>query len=178
MEEKTVSKFKWFWAWQDDKEETWLEEMSRQGLHLQSPGLPGMYYFESGEPRDYVYRLDFNNSYKNRNEYLQIFQDAGWKHVGRLGGWDYFRKLRQPGEVMEIYSDKESKIQKYYRLLLTLIIFLPIMIVLLTSNQGEHTRTIYEIGRLLGAVLLVLYSVAMIKILQRINRLKNELPRQ
>jgi hypothetical protein len=172
MEEKIMLKFNWFWAWQDDKEESWLEEMSRQGLHLQSLGLPGMYYLDPGEPRDYAYRLDFNTFRNDRANYLGIFQDAGWEHLGSLGGWDYFRKQRKPGELMEIYSDNESKIQKYNRLLLYLIIFFPIMIVLLTSGQDEDTRTIYQIGRLLGAGLLILYSIAMIKIFGRINRLK------
>ncbi len=34
-----VIEHKWFWAWQDDKEERWLEEMSERGLHLVSPGV-------------------------------------------------------------------------------------------------------------------------------------------
>jgi hypothetical protein len=173
MEENIERKFKWFWAWQDEKEESWLEDMSRHGLHLRELGVLGWYYFQRGEPGEYAYRMDFNNTQKNRSEYLQLFQDAGWQHCGRLGGWDYFRKQHKPGEVMEIYSDRESKIQKYNRLLISLIIFIPIMIVLLTSNRGEDEMAIYELARMLGLVLLVLYSIALIKIMQRMIRLKN-----
>jgi len=172
MERKIVRKFNWFWAWNDDREEAWLEEMSRQGLHLSSLGLPGFYYFESGEPGDYAYRLDFNTTHKDRANYLALFQDAGWEHLGNLGGWEYFRKQRKPGEVMEIFTDNESKIKKYTRLMVYLVIFFPVLFILVTSDPGEHTRTIYQIGRLLGALLLLLYSVALIKILGRISRLK------
>lgn len=172
MQPQTVRRFKWFWAWNDDREEAWLEEMSRQGLHLRSLGLPGFYYFERGEPDDYAYRLDFNTSHKDRANYLTIFNDAGWEHLGKLGGWEYFRKQRKPGEVAEIFTDTESKIQKYTRLLIYLVIFFPIMIVLLISDPGEDPRTIYQVGRMLGAVLLMLYVAAMLKIFMRINRLK------
>ncbi len=34
MNQSIVRISKWFWPWQDDKEEAWLEELSRQGLHL------------------------------------------------------------------------------------------------------------------------------------------------
>ncbi|HCU56765.1 MAG TPA: hypothetical protein DF984_00800 [Anaerolineaceae bacterium] len=54
-----IVKRKWFWAWQDEKEEQWLNAMSKQGYHLISPGSFGRYEFEQGEPKNYVYRLDF-----------------------------------------------------------------------------------------------------------------------
>ena len=52
MEKKRMKKFKLFWAWEDDKEEKWLGEMSRLGWHLEAPGFPGFYYYAKGEPRD------------------------------------------------------------------------------------------------------------------------------
>ncbi len=36
--------FKWFWAWNDEKEEQWLTAMAQQGWHLQSPGFLGILY--------------------------------------------------------------------------------------------------------------------------------------
>ena len=57
VEKKTIKKFKWFWAWQDEAEEEWLGEMSKKGYHLASAGMPGIYEFDAGEPKDYVYRL-------------------------------------------------------------------------------------------------------------------------
>ena len=59
---ETIGKFKWFWAWQDEKEENWLRGMSQQGWHLLSAKPFGFYNFESGEKKDFVYRLDYKNS--------------------------------------------------------------------------------------------------------------------
>ena len=92
--ENTIVKHKWFWAWQDDKEEEWLSDMSKQGLHLSKPGFFGRYEFEQGEPRNYVYRMDFMTGKKDQKDtYLQMFTDAGWEHLGEFGSWQYFRVL-------------------------------------------------------------------------------------
>ena len=54
----TLKKFRWFWAWDDEKEEQWLREMAQKGWHLLSVSIPGNYTFEQGAPKGYVYRLD------------------------------------------------------------------------------------------------------------------------
>jgi hypothetical protein len=99
MEQKNIRKYKLFGAWNDDKEEAWLSGMARQGLHLHSLGFPGIYNFTAGEPREDVYRLDFITDRKDYQNYLQLFKDAGWEHMGEMGGWQYFRtrKPREPG---------------------------------------------------------------------------------
>ncbi|MBQ3859711.1 MAG: DUF2812 domain-containing protein, partial [Clostridia bacterium] len=43
---------KWFWGWDFDKEEAWLNEMAAKGLALVSVGL-GRYEFEETEPGEY-----------------------------------------------------------------------------------------------------------------------------
>ena len=78
MEKTSLRKFKWFWAWQDEAEEDWLREMSQQGWHLSSVGIPTVYDFESGEPADIVYRLDYRSYFKmDIEDYLHLFRDAG-----------------------------------------------------------------------------------------------------
>jgi hypothetical protein len=73
----------------------------------------GIYYtFEKGEPRNNFYRLDFLSNYKDKENYLQLFEDAGWSHVGEYGSWQYFRKTALEGETPEIFTDNESKIKK------------------------------------------------------------------
>ncbi len=42
METETRCKFRWFWAWNDDREEEWLGSMSREGWHLSDFGFPGL----------------------------------------------------------------------------------------------------------------------------------------
>ena len=106
MTAEIVTKRRWFWTWQDQDEEAWLAEMSRKGLHLQSVGYVGMYRFVRGEPTDYAYRLDFQSSTKEElGNYVQLFEDAGWEHVGQLGAWHYFRAPIVEGEAPEIFTD-------------------------------------------------------------------------
>ena len=46
---------KWFWAWDFDKEEAWLNEMASEGLALVSVGWC-RYEFEPCEPGEYIVR--------------------------------------------------------------------------------------------------------------------------
>ena len=71
-------KFKWFWAWQDEKEELWLSEMAERGYHLDYIPFPCVYQFHRGEPAKYIYRLDYQAlKTKDRESYLHLFADAG-----------------------------------------------------------------------------------------------------
>jgi len=168
-EETTICKYKWFWAWQDDKEEAWLTQMSQEGLHLASLGFPGFYFFTAGEPTNYVYRLDFVTDSKDYQNYLQLFKDAGWEHMGHMGGWQYFRTLAGEGELPEIYSDTDSKIQKYRRLLAYLAIFLPIMIVVIS---GGRVAPFFVGVQVVCAVFLIVYIFAVVKLFGRVRELK------
>jgi len=166
MEKTTTRKYKWFWAWQDEAEEAWLQEMSQQGWHLSSVGVPTVYDFEPGEPADFVYRLDYRSHFKmDKEDYLQLFRDAGWEYIGEMTGWQYFRKQAQPGEELEIYTDAESKISKYQRLLAFLaILMLPLFMALITMRGRFPFFIIFP--------LFLLYVYALIRILVRIDQLK------
>jgi len=170
----TIKKFKWFWAWNDDKEEAWLAEMAQQGLHLEKIDLPGQYTFRVGEPGNYVYRLDFQTMQsKDRDSYLQLFEDAGWEHIGDMGGWVYFRHAVNGGEIPEIFSDLDSKLGKYQRLMTYLIIFLPIMTIILPSvTASERYGPFFVILEALSAALILLFALALVQIFRRINKLK------
>ena len=173
MEKQKTTKFKWFWAWEDEKEEKWLEAMSENGWHLENPGLPCVYHFIKGEPRDYSYRLDFRTgSFKSLEEYRQICRDAGWQELGRMGSWYYFRKECRAGEKPEFFSDKQSKMQKYRRLLLFLVIFLPILFNgLFIFSRREHSWPMSALG-ILYVFLFAIFGIAIIRLLLRIKKLK------
>jgi hypothetical protein len=174
---ETKRMFKWFWAWNDEKEEQWLTSMAQQGWHLQSPGVFGVYTFSKGEPRNIVYRLDFKSADKNEDEYLQLFADAGWEYVGTLGGWRYFRIECSPGEEAEIYTDKASKMQKYQRVFTFLVILLPVYITLFSTLgpngwAGGGLGGFYEVVRVIAGLFVLLFSYALVRIFLRINQLK------
>jgi hypothetical protein len=172
MEKKTLRRFKLFFAWQDDKEEDWLREMARKGWHLSSFGLPGFYNFIQGEPQDVVYRLDFITTKIDMDEYLQLFQDAGWEHLGSLVGWQYFRKPAEAEGANEIYTDPESKIQRHRRMLAYFTIFLPIMIVLFIRIGDPSSYPFLGVMKLFFAGVLILYAYAMVRIFIRLDQLR------
>ena len=173
-----VQKHRWFWAWDDEKEEAWLREMAKSGLHLVKPSPFGYYSFVTREPHDIAYRLDFQLSSKNkdRDSYFQMFKDADWEHVGEMSGWQYFRKEVKDGEVPEIFTDNESKIVKYQRLLGYLVIFMPIWVVILLngaiSRLSWYGETFEFIVKMLMLALICFFSYAVINIVKRISQLK------
>jgi hypothetical protein len=166
MEKTTLRKYKWLWPWQDDVEEAWLRDMSQQGWHLSDVGLPCVYIFESGEPQDFVYRLDYPGSYKmDREDYLRLFMDANWEFVKERTGWYYFRQPAQPDQDLEIYTDAESKINKYQRLLAFALIIMGSLFFGVINTRGDFWFFIT-----LPLFLLWVYIFAQIGI--RINQLK------
>jgi hypothetical protein len=175
MASEMCTKLRWFWAWQDDREEEWLGAMSREGWHLADVGFPGLYRFRKGEPVHDVYRLDFQTSrMKDREAYLQLFRDAGWEHVGSMSAWEYFRKEALPGEEPEIFTDPESKIQKYRRVLQFIVIFFPILFILFSTSWARlPERGIFGSAlAFLTVALLALYAFGAAGILLRIRQLE------
>lgn len=117
---KTV--FKIFFAWQEKKEEKWLREMSNKGWHLDNTGFLN-YMFRRGEPKDIIYRLDFKIiRNENIDDYITLFEDAGWEYISRMGPWYYFRTEAKKGQDQELYSDNASRIRMYNSLRWLLII--------------------------------------------------------
>lgn len=170
MNKNTVKKFRWFWAWQDEQEEAWLSEMATRGYHLEKPPLFGIYHFHVGDPDNVIYRLDFNViGKKDRESYLQLFQDAGWEHVRGLSSWAYFRKQYKPGETTEIFSDTDSKIQKYQRIIIFLTFLLPISLFIMSRIRPY---LFVFLGAMLTVTIIILWSYALNKLMRRISQLK------
>jgi hypothetical protein len=180
MGTETCRKLRWFWAWQDEREEAWLGEMSEQGWHLFGIDFPGVYDFRKGQPKHYVYRLDFQTSrLKDREVYLQLFRDAGWEHLGSMSTWEYFRKEAEPGQAAEIFTDPESKIEKYQRVLRALVIFFPILFILF-STSWTHLEERGVMGTVLSCIMLgilLLYAFGTMGILRRIGELRKTIKR-
>jgi len=172
MEE--MKQFHWFWAWADEKEEAYLREMALGGWHLKSVKFPGYFTFISGEPKNDFYRLDFFSYGKDKADYLQLFQDAGWSHVGEYGSWQYFRKTAQEGEILEIFTDNQSKVIKYSRMLAFLVIFLPIYSIMFT-NISRADGWFYKGFAFIFFLFMLFYIYAILKFIHRIGQLKKKI---
>ena len=169
-----IKQFRLFWAWEDEKEENWLREMSQAGWHFSNVSLPGYYTFVQGEPKDYVYRLDYLADSKDFANYLQIFRDAGWDYMGKMSNWQYFRKEAVNGESPDIYSDNDSKVKKYQRILTILVIFLPIFMISMI-NVSKAPEGFYQALAFVSFLFILLYIYAILQLIRRVSELKKKL---
>ena len=188
MEKTTARRFKWFWPWQNEQEEGWLREMSQDGRHLRSTGpgrfhlpvgLLGFYSFDLGEPRDYIYRLDPQDSLKNKRDYLQLLADAGWESLGAKDGCQYFRKQAGPEEVIEIHTEVESMIGIYKRQIANLVLpTLAIFVVFFSPVlfKDNHLADSHPLWRIMFWLVLFLAtlgcSMTVLGMIGRIKRLR------
>lgn len=104
MREKTVRK--WFWVWEFEKEEQWLNAMAMDGWTLDSVGLC-TYRFRADAPGAYTIRMEMHPP---EAEYLRFMEETGAEYIGRIGQWLFFRKKTEEG-VFEIFSDLDSRIR-------------------------------------------------------------------
>ena len=149
METKRV--FKFFMAWNLEKEEAFLRKMHQQGWALQKYNL--IYTFQKTEPKDVIYKADFRLVYRDskeqQQEYFEIYEMSGWKRVTSFTSWNYFcKEVEEVNELPDIYSEKETRIQKLNELLLFLVIIsaslLPSMYNLFFKPDGIKSANVGE----------------------------------
>jgi hypothetical protein len=171
---------KLFFSWQDEQQEAWLANMSRRGLHLKEPGAFGSYTFVQGSPQEFAYCMDFNKG-KAPEDYLQLIRDAGWEYLGKHAGWSYWRKEVQGGKVPDLFSDPESKTQKYQRLFAAysasvpgVVVMYIIMLAAFNRFPGRHPIwfVIAFISVYMGWILFAAFNALMIGL--RIRKLKDQ----
>lgn len=103
-ERKTIHR--WWWAWNFDKEEQWLNEMAMDGWTLHDVGFC-VYRFEKSEPGEYTIRLEMHH---HDSAYLEFMKETGAEYIGRCAQWIYFRKKSSLGQF-DIFSDIDSRIR-------------------------------------------------------------------
>lgn len=103
MTNKTVQK--WFWVWDFEKEEAWLNEMAQSGWALCRVNLI-TYTFEPCEPGDWFIRLEMRPADEN---YTSFLEEIGAEYIGRVFAWTYYRRKAEMGQF-DIFSDIDSRI--------------------------------------------------------------------
>ena len=175
MSKDTVTIYKWFWADQDEQQEQWLRAKAAEGLHLHRPATVCGWTFKKGEPEDVAYRIDYQNS--RSPQYRDLFEDAGWECVGDSFGWHYWRKAAVKGKAEEIFTDNASKIDKYRRVLVMLVVaIMPVTVIMLTSGPNSFIHGLQMPRQIVFVVLLVLmyalYAYAGLRLYKRIKTLR------
>ena len=178
--------FKLFWAWQEEREAQWLQQMALRGWSLKE--VQGIRYtFERWVPEKVVYRLDFKESATGElEEYLQLYREAGWECVTRLGNWFYFKRPAGAGTEAELYTDNASRLERYRaQLRMMLIAGLPVYLfsvvlyppvlypLIVRSSVGGWLRTLHLLVLMVAAI----HAVAVGRIVAIIRRLERD-PRE
>lgn len=168
-----MKKYKAFWAWQDDKQEAWLREMAMQGYHLETTCFPGFYQFSEGQPRNDYYRLDYiDGPVRDLKEYLSQFEASGWEFVGKMNGWQYFRKTAGKDEVPKIADSNSAKAARYQKLVMVLVGSIPLLLIFPPILGRNISQPLFEILKILYFLFLAFDAFATYKIYQRIMQLR------
>lgn len=170
-ERQVQVRYRVFWAWQEEAEIRWLEQMALEGWAL--AGVKGIRYtFVQTAPQRVVYRLDFQTGPTERSdEYRELLEEAGWEWVTRQGNWIYLRRPFDAQGVPELYTDNASRLARYRSQLRVLVIALlpplyllgiyPLIFGWMKSGWGRFLQAaallltvvlVYAIGRIAAVV--------------------------
>jgi hypothetical protein len=152
-ERKTINK--WYWVWEFDKEERWLNEMAMQGWALCGVGFC-RYTFERCEPGEYTVRLEMR---KYDPEYVSFLSEIGAEYIGRVVSWIYFRKRAEDGPFdlfdLDAKIDHLSRIARMLWIIGLANLLIGIVNTLNVSGIGVinllcATLLMYALGRIEG----------------------------
>lgn len=162
-----------------EEEESWLRELHQCGWRMVDFKPPVFYIFESCEPQDVIYRLDFKNDTPT-GEYMQMARDFGWDCFFQWFGWLYFRKsadaVESEGED-ELFSDNESRVDMAEHIYRTRLI--PITVIFLCCvipsliNAINGFMSVYSgiFGAFFGAMF-VYYLYVVIHCASKLNAIR------
>lgn len=102
---------KWFWVWDFEKEEQWLNTMAQSGWLLKKVGF-GRYEFIPCEAGAYTVRLEMHD---HDPEYVRFMVETGAQYIGQMAQWAYFCKKTADGDF-DIFSDLDSRIAHLRRI--------------------------------------------------------------
>lgn len=155
----TLKEFKFFSIIEYDQEAEYLRSMHRKGWKVVKISFPGFYTFESCEPEDVVYQLDYNQEgISHKAEYIQMFADCGWEHLFDFVGYSYFRKpAAEMSSDESIFCDDASRLAMLERIykgrLIPLLILFCLIVLPQLVLQMFHLNNPIRLG------LFVLYLV-------------------
>lgn len=125
-----------------DKEEKWINNMADNGYEFKK-FFAGFYKFVPCEKGRYIHRIDLIDNISKRKEYMDFMQEIGVEVIDTWGFWVFLRKEKSEG-TFELYSDRESKINSYRKIIKTFFIVLIIEFVCVLAqipalSDGEWT---------------------------------------
>ena len=172
---KTIRK--WFWTWDYEKEEKWLNEMAAKGLALVGVGF-AKYEFEESLPGEYAVHfelLQHPKSHPESENYIRFIEETGAEQVGNYLRWVYFRKKSADGPFA-LFSDNASRITHLKRIIGLMLPIGILNLVIGLQNVGLFFWHHFD-GNLIGIINLalgVLCCLGALPIRKKIKALKKE----
>lgn len=102
---------KWFWVWDFEKEEQWLNMMAESGWVLNKVGFC-RFEFIPCKPGEYAVRLEMR---EEDPAYISFMSEMDTEYVGRVAQWLYFRRKTADGPF-ELFSDLDSRMAHLNRI--------------------------------------------------------------
>lgn len=160
--------FKWWWAWNPETVENWLEEMEAEGWHLvKVQQAVTRFYFEKGQPRQIRYCIDYQN--KKDSNYMSIFQDTGWEYIYESSGW-YLWRMPYTGTRPEIYTDLDSLIERNNRLSGVFVVLITTQIPIMTAITNTIWKYPYIL--ILYVILFGILIYSLVRMTSATNKMK------
>lgn len=160
----------WWWGWNTEKVENWLEEMEKKGLNLIKVDFAQYRYtFKKGKVRKMRYCFDYPAYVKDN--YFEIFSEDGWESMdNKMGPWFIWRKPYED-ERPNIYTDTKSLIEKTGRQIRTVIFGVLVTLFLLFLVLISNFDSTKVISALL-IISLVFYGYIIARLYQYNKKLK------
>lgn len=172
---QTINKV--FFAWDFEKEEEWLNAMSKRGSQLVDVGFC-KYFFEEGTAGEYNYRIELLENlptHQGSKSYIRFLEESGVEHIGSYFRWVYLRRTANDSEF-DLFSDIDSRIKHLKRILTLLLCLIPLEFSALGMNIS--TATMGSTINLICACLLILVFLVpffgIAKLWKKIRELKKE----
>lgn len=164
--------------WDFEHEERWLNERAEEGWSLISYTWAA-YTFERTEPGAWVYRIELLPESVTKpasQEYLRFMADAGIETVATYMRWAYFRR-RSDEKPFEIYSDLDSLIAHYQRVLTLFSSLTAALLPLATVNISNLAHSGHALPFVipffaLHVAVLALFATQTVRLASKVKALK------
>ncbi len=169
-----MKKYRFFWTYQHEEEEKWLNDLSKDGLHLSGKSSFLRYNFENDPGPMYVYRLDYNPDDNQADDLIAFYKELGWDSIAKNSdSWYYFRKAAGNDADHQLYSDSSSRIELFKRIrnrigLSAFVLFVPL--IPLYSSLKEYGHAADYVFLISYAVFLLFAGSITINVIYKFTR--------
>jgi len=145
-----------------DAEQDWLNRLSLQGWALDNYFL-GVYTFVPCEPGEYIYQIDLLDNWSgDKKDFAAFMEDSGVEVVDQWYRWVFLRKKAADGPF-EMYTDAESKISQYNRVInfFRIALIVEVICFFIEINAAIHTGNalLWFFTILLGLIVLAILRI-------------------